>query len=185
MACTHHVGSNRVVIIQPFSDFPRQEVSAVYQSVKKMCSRVYIRTAISLPANAYYAPRNRYRADSLIRFLNHMGSDDTVIIGLTSRDISTSNGRIPDWGIMGLGFTPGNAAVISSYRLDPAKILRQLPKVVIHELGHTQGLPHCPVKSCYMRDAAGGNHLDEETGFCDKCEAFLLRNGWMQAHPGQ
>ena len=51
-------------------------------------------------------------------------------------------------------------------------------KVVVHELGHTTGLPHCPDKTCYMRDAKGGDHSDNEKGFCENCKRHLAGNGW-------
>lgn len=52
------------------------------------------------------------------------------------------------------------------------------PKAYIHELGHTQGLPHCPIKNCFMRDAEGKDVLNEETGFCKSCKTVLIRHGW-------
>src|SRR6202000_1310347 len=108
---------------------------------------------IQLPQSAYYSPRNRYRADSIISYLDRFGRADTVIIGLTAKDISMNKGNIKDWGIMGLGFQPGNACVISAFRLSKSNLSEQLYKIALHELGHTQGLPHCKNKICYMRDA--------------------------------
>jgi archaemetzincin len=55
----------------------------------------------------------------------------------------------------------------------------QFYKVAIHELGHTQGLPHCENKTCYMRDAEGGNPLEEEVDFCKTCKMFLKNRGWV------
>ncbi|MBD1363898.1 Zn-dependent protease [Mucilaginibacter sp. ZT4R22] len=141
--------------------------------MKKVNPKAILRSAIPLPAKAYYPPRGRYRADSLISYLDNFGSADTVIIGLTDQDISTRNVNITDWGVMGLGFQPGNACVVSTYRLNKAKLAAQFCKLALHELGHTQGLAHCPVKGCFMRDAKGGNHLDEETAFCASCTKFL------------
>jgi archaemetzincin len=31
-----------------------------------------------------------------------------------------------------------------------------------------------------MRDAEGGNPLDEEKDFCKNCTKFLKNNGWQQ-----
>jgi archaemetzincin len=138
-----------------------------------------LRAAIPLPTAAFYSPRNRYRADSIINYLNGFGSADTVIIGLTGKDISITKGTTPDWGVMGLGFQPGNACVVSTFRLSKAQLSDQLYKLSLHELGHTQGLPHCKNKTCLMRDAEGGNHLGEETGFCQSCRSFLKSKGWL------
>ena len=54
----------------------------------------------------------------------------------------------------------------------------QLFKVSIHELGHTQGLPHCVVKYCFMRDAEGRNPTNDEKDFCPACKTFLKQKGW-------
>jgi len=80
---------------------------------------------------------------------------------------------------MGLGDQPGNACVLSTYRLSKTNLLSQLNKLALHELGHTQGLPHCDNQKCFMRDAEAGNHFDEETDFCDSCKSFLKRKGWF------
>jgi archaemetzincin len=79
---------------------------------------------------------------------------------------------------MGLGYCPGTACIASSYRLKKGNKLTQFYKVAIHELGHTQGLPHCSTKTCLMRDAEGGNPIDEENDFCPKCKKVLIAAGW-------
>src|SRR5476651_2539187 len=101
--------SNRVMVLQPFADVPPSLINVAYQKLKQVDPNAILRKPIPLPASAYYPSRKRYRADSLINYLDHFGSADTVIIGLTDKDISTTKGNIADWGIMGLGDEPGNA----------------------------------------------------------------------------
>lgn len=170
--------SNRVISIQPFGNISSEEVSLFYKEIKKINPKAILQTSIPLPQNAYYLPRNRYRADSLIKFLNKFGNEDTVIIGITNKDISTTKNNYKDWGVMGLGYCPGNACVISTFRLSKLNKIIQTYKVGIHELGHTQGLPHCKNNNCYMRDAEGENPLNEEIYFCDPCKSFLIEKGW-------
>lgn len=98
---------------------------------------------------------------------------------MTDKDISTKKGDVVDWGVMGLAFCPGEACVASSFRLSKNVKLMQLFKVSIHELGHTQGLPHCAVNSCLMRDAKGRNPTNEEKGFCKSCKSILIDRGWQ------
>ena len=98
-----------------------------------------------------------------------------VYIGITTVDISASKGDNPDWGVMGLGFRPGKAAVASNFRMNNKE---DFWKVAIHELGHTAGLPHCPVKTCFMRNAHGGNPTAEEKEFCSGCKKTLIDQGW-------
>ena len=166
------------IIIQPFADVSDEETRKVAEKLKELYPHIMVKEKISLPAGAYYAPRKRYRADSLIAYLSRLTGRGNVTIELTCSDISTTKNGIEDWGVMGLGFQPGNACIVSDFRLAKNKKLAQLPKVAIHELGHTQGLPHCNEKSCFMRDAEGGNHTDEEVAFCIKCKKVMINKGW-------
>lgn len=170
--------TSKVIIVQPFADFPPQLSQIVYTKLKAINERIVLKAPIKMPKSAFVANRKRYRADTLIRFLGHHLSADSVIIGLTATDISTTNGSIADWGVMGLGFCPGNSCVVSTYRLQKANLQEQFFKVAIHELGHTQGLPHCAEKSCFMRDAEGGNPLNEERDFCITCKTYLRKRNW-------
>ena len=101
-----------------------------------------------------------------------------MTIGLTNKDISTDNGNIIDWGVMGLAYMPGKSCTVSPFRLSKKNINEQYFKVAIHELGHTQGLPHCLGVLCLMTDAKGKNKTDKEKGFCNKCKLFLINKGW-------
>ncbi len=129
-----------------------------------------------LPKESYYEPRNRYRADVLIRYLQ-VHSKTNKIIGLTHKDISTTIGNYPDWGIMGLAFRPGKSCVVSTFRTfrgaqNEQHKKERLKKVVFHEFGHTLGLPHCVSdKTCLMKDAHGKvSTVDETIDFCTKCQ---------------
>jgi len=179
ISCRNLPPANRVFVLQPFTDIPPLQITSVYEMLKKINPKISIRKSISLPESAFYSPRNRYRANSIINYLNRFGSTDTVVIGLTSKDISITKGDIKNWGIMGLGLEPGNACIVSTYRLSKTNLISQLNKLALHELGHTQGLPHCNKNYCFMRDAEGGNHFDEETGFCQSCKSFLESKGWQ------
>lgn len=172
------VHADRVVVIQPLGEFSLVQATKISQQLKTLHAKVLVRPAIPLSARAYYAPRNRYRADTLIQWLSGFGNSDTVIIGFTNKDVSVTKGNIRDWGVMGFGFCPGYACVASSFRLAKSNREEQFYKVAVHELGHTQGLPHCDEHSCLMRDAEGGNPLNEEKDFCPPCKAFLKSKGW-------
>jgi archaemetzincin len=167
-----------VILIQPFNDLPLKYINSVETELKKIYSKVEIKAPIQLPLKAINQSKTRYRADSLIRFLSEHTSTGYLTIGLTTRDISTTKGKFPDWGVMGLGYCPGKSCIASSFRLKGSNKLVKLYKVAIHELGHTQGLKHCPVKTCLMRDAKGKDHLNEEVEFCYNCKRILIKAGW-------
>jgi archaemetzincin len=120
--------------------------------------------AWALPKAAYYPPRRRYRADTLIDLLSEAAVDDASpgvrYLGLTSVDVSTTKGKHRDWGIFGLAFCPGRGAVISSHRLrkgarDREHFAFRVTNTAIHEVGHSLGLDHCDEPRCPMQDAEG------------------------------
>ena len=170
--------STITILIQPFKDIKPETVTKVAEGIKKVYPNVKVLDAIEFPENTYYKERNRYRADSIIKFLNKKTKEGFVTMGLTSKDISATRGKIKDFGIMGLGYRPGKACVASKFRLSKENQDEQFYKIAIHELGHTQGLPHCPEKMCFMRDAEGKNPTNEETDFCKKCKTFLINKNW-------
>lgn len=166
----------QTIVVQPFNNFPKAQTQEVFKSLKEVYLDVSVKPAIPLPASAYYPIRSRYRADKLIAYLKKRHGADTVVIALTDKDISITKGKHADWGVMGFGYRPGTSCVISTYRIRNNK--DQLPKLAFHELGHTQGLPHCPELTCFMRDAEGANPLNQMTGFCHECKTFLKSKGW-------
>ncbi len=167
------------IAIQPFNDMADTDINFIALQLKKYYPKVVVLSKIAIPKMAYYEPRNRYRADSLLKFFSRKQTKNVVYIGLTNKDISASRNNIPDFGIMGLGYRPGIACVASSYRLNKKNKQEEFFKVAIHELGHTQGLKHCAVKTCFMRDAKGKNHTREETDFCEHCSTILRLKGWQ------
>lgn len=183
LSCTNGKNeSNRnqkVIVIQPLGSFKTEQAKKVFEQIKAINPNVVLRSNISFPENSYYKPRNRYRADSIIKSLKDNIGKDSVIVGLSNSDISTTKNGIKDWGVMGLGYRPGKACVVSDFRLSVKNKNKQFYKLVLHELGHTAGLPHCAIKTCLMRDAKGGNPLDEEKDFCNDCKNFLKSKGWQ------
>ncbi|URC14417.1 Zn-dependent protease [Flavobacterium sp. B183] len=168
----------KIIVLQPLGSFKTEQAKNVYHKIQTINPNVVLRANIPFPENAFYRARNRYRADSIIKTIKNNIGTDSVIVGLSNCDISVTKGKTKDWGVMGLGYHPGKSCVVSDFRLSKQNKSAQFYKVVLHELGHTEGLPHCPVKTCLMRDAEGKNHLDEETDFCFKCKKHLIGKGW-------
>ena len=158
--------------------FVQKETEAFYH-----CKTIVLKSS-DLPQFAFYAPRNRYKADKLLDHeTGFLTNKIDAIAGLTVKDISTSKDEIKDWGVFGLGRCPGKVCVISIYRLERAsktvtQLKERLIKVVLHELGHNLGLPHCANnKDCLMTDAGGTiQQVDNEKKWlCEKCQ-FKLAN---------
>ncbi len=169
----------KVIVIQSLGNFQQKQSQKVFAAIKAINPKVVLKGNIEFPVGSFYKPRNRFRADSIIKNLKNNIGKDSVIVGLSHFDISTTKNGIKDWGIMGLGYRPGKACVVSDFRLSQKNKNEQFYKLVLHELGHTEGLPHCNVKTCLMRDAEGGNPFDQEKSFCRNCKSFLKSKGWQ------
>lgn len=175
-------GAEPVVAIQPFGKVSAAHLEQAKAGMAALYAvKIEVLPAKPLPAAAYYAPRERYKADKLLEFLTRDTPDTfTKVVGLTASDISTSKGDIADWGIFGLGQLGGRACVVSTFRLHTGKASepvfhKRLIKVVNHELGHTFGLDHCPTPDCFMQDAGGKiATVDGESGKpCTTCASKL------------
>jgi archaemetzincin len=164
-----------LIKVLPLGTVDDRLIAEAVAALKKYTVNVVLLKQQALPAHAYYRPRNRYRADSLIKWMAAKALPGEVYVGLTQTDISTKKDPYADFGVMGLGYLPGRACIISSYRL---RDKRNFYKVVLHEAAHTAGLSHCPEQSCFLRDAKGGDPTGEETGFCLTCQKKLQAKGW-------
>lgn len=189
------VATKNVVAIQLYEGFS----TAKANDLAKLISSFYqVNTILlpekELPKTAFVNIKSpRYRADSIIKIQHRIRSYSfDYILGLTDKDISITkldkNKKIksPTWkyndfGVLGLGYCPGNSCIISTFRLkNKNKELEytRLKKVVIHEFGHNLGLQHCTNKQCVMTSAAEKiSTIDKEKmELCKKCKKQLELN---------
>lgn len=167
------------IALQPLGKVPADVVDEVRGHLEEIYAvHVEVLPAKALPASAFYRPRERYRADKLLDWLEaNTAATFTKVIGVTASDISTTKGEVFDWGIFGLGSLGQRPCVISTFRLARGvpreKMLLRTLRVAAHEVGHTFGLEHCTVPGCMMSDAEGKvSTVDEETGqLCKRCRA--------------
>ena len=135
----------------------------------------------ALPPFAYYAPRNRFRADTLIRYLKQLNHGQyRFVVGLTSKDISCTTPHFPDWGVFGLGSLDASGCITSTFRLKKGvstqKLTERLEKVVLHEIGHNQGLNHCTTPyPCFMKAANAKVAIvdGEPMDICTSCRSKI------------
>lgn len=168
------------IAVLPLGAFPAAKAHDVARALEsKLNVEATVLRAGRPPQEAYSPARKRYRADTLLKFLSRSKPRDfDRIIGLASVDISTTKGKVKDWGIFGLGYLGGLACVVSTHRLgrrtSGVGADERLRRVSIHEVGHTFGLDHCPTPKCIMADAMGSiRSVDAGTGFCAHCRKKL------------
>lgn len=168
------LGPRAHVLLVTFGDFPEDLATAIAEGLTaELQVEVTRLPPLELPADAYYPPRRRYRADELLDHLRaHLRREppSVKVLGFTTVDISTSaRGRF-DWGVFGLGDVGGRASVISTFRLrrharDAEHVRFRVVTTAIHEVGHTLGLRHCTEDRCVMNDAHGSiATVDRSTG---------------------
>jgi archaemetzincin len=137
-----------------------------------------------LDLSEFYDPaRRQYNGDMLLRKVDNLFDSGTLKnLGLFNVDLF-----IPILTfIFGQAHLGGRSGIASSYRLhneryglakDPDLLAERLIKEVIHELGHTFGLIHCPVPSCVMQSSTYVEHIDQkESHLCMGCRKLILRN---------
>lgn len=125
-----------------------------------------------LPRLAYEPTRKRYKAGKILDYLVHTYPKYTVI-AITSKDIAMSKHGSYDWGILGYSIVGQGVSVVSTHRIRSRDLL---VKVVIHEIGHGQGLKHCNSgKPCVMKDAKGKGRIisQQPKALCINCKIKL------------
>ena len=168
------------IYIYRYDDFPeakakrlRDQLLQVYPSV------ILVNTSILLPKECYYKPRDRYKGtgllDNLMKFRN-----GGYALGLTRKIIYDKNEISPTFGIFGISYIGDSVSVISLLSPKTFKPLSDddMQELMLHELGHAFGLPHCKDERCMMVDAEHGYKFAQTQSFCDDCTKFLKSKGW-------
>lgn len=160
--------------IQPYNGMDMKQVNYLFVRLAKFYPKVELLPAVNPPDKAYIKSRDRYQADSLLRRLK---DDNSIVVGVISFDICAPSHGYPQWGVIGLASFYGEC-VVSTHRLSKKNTSDQLLIAVLHELGHTMGLYHCPNIHCIMTAGNGKNNIDQTVGFCPKCKDYLTKKGF-------
>lgn len=95
------------------------------------------------------AVRKQWRADLIIRdCVKRFSSSSQFCVGLTGLDLYVPSLNF----VFGLALGGEGLAVVSWHRLrnEGGVLVSRLAKEVVHEVGHLEGLDHCPNESCIM-----------------------------------
>ncbi len=128
----------------------------------------------------YSMDRNQYHSTLLLaQLLKFLPEDGEKIVGVTDVDIF-----IPILTFLfGEAQLGGKGALVSTYRLnndfyglptDDQLLYQRAMKEILHELGHTFGLIHCPDYECVMNSSTYVENIDlKRNRFCYTCQRKL------------
>jgi archaemetzincin len=130
-------------------------------------------------ARAYDPQREQYFSSELLNSLKKSVRDGRLV-GITEVDLYVPRLNF----VFGEANVLAGTAIVSLCRLrqeyyglapDQALFLERAAKEVVHELGHTFGLGHCPNNKCVMHFSNSLSDTDfKETNFCSRCRPKII-----------
>jgi len=140
---------------------------------------VEIKTGFSDLAQAYNSERKQYLSSKLLASLKKSQRDERVV-GIADVDLYVPRLNF----VFGEADIVSGTAIVSLCRLrqeyyglapDEALFLERATKEIVHELGHTFGLGHCPNNKCVMHFSNSLADTDlKEAHFCNKCRPKII-----------
>ncbi len=138
-----------------------------------------IKASFSDLAQAYNPQRKQYFSSNLLASLKKSQRDERVV-GITDVDLYVPRLNF----VFGEADIVSGTAIVSLCRLrqeyyglapDEALFLERATKEIVHEVGHTFGLGHCPNNKCVMHFSNSLADTDlKEASFCSSCRPKII-----------
>jgi archaemetzincin len=138
-----------------------------------------IKARFSDLAEAYNPERKQYLSSKLLTSLGKSEREERIV-GVADVDLYVPKLNF----VFGEADVLSGTAIISLCRLKPeyyglapdeALFLKRATKEIVHELGHTFGLGHCPNNRCVMHFSNSLADTDlKEAHFCSKCRPKII-----------
>ena len=140
---------------------------------------VEVKAGFSDLAQAYNPERKQYLSSKLLASLEKSERDERVV-GIADVDLYVPRLNF----VFGEADIVSGTAIISLCRLRPeyyglapdeTLFLERATKEIVHELGHTFGLGHCPNNKCVMHFSNSLADTDlKEAHFCNMCRPKII-----------
>jgi archaemetzincin len=140
---------------------------------------VKIEAGLSDLAQAYNPQRKQYFSSKLLASLKKAEREERVV-GIADVDLYVPRLNF----VFGEADILSGTAIVSLYRLrqeyyglapDEALFMERATKEIVHELGHTFGLGHCPNNKCVMHFSNSLADTDfKEANFCSSCRPKII-----------
>ena len=140
---------------------------------------VEIKAGFNDLAQAYNLERKQYFSSKLLASLEKAEGAERVV-GIADVDLYVPRLNF----VFGEADMVSGTAIVSLCRLrqeyyglapDEALFLERATKEIVHELGHTFGLGHCPNNKCVMHFSNSLADTDlKEAHFCNKCRPKII-----------
>jgi archaemetzincin len=129
---------------------------------------------------AYDPERKQYLSSELLGSLKKSTEEEARLVGITEVDLYVPRLNF----VFGEADVLSGTAIVSLCRLrqeyyglapDEALSMERATKEIVHELGHTFGLGHCPNSKCVMHFSNSLADTDlKGANFCSKCRPRII-----------
>lgn len=171
-----------MILLVPIGPVPIYLISWLQDNLGGFLDRrVETGRAVPLPKDGYDSSRQQYKGEAVIKILQSCRQPGQAerIVGLIDQDCYSGELNF----ILGQAVSGGRETFVALPRLRPscsgmeedkALFRQRVLKEIIHELGHSWGLPHCGRPQCVMYFSNSVADTDEKNPeFCSECSEKL------------